>query len=132
MTVDEKALMAAVTRAMENAGTLSAKDSVKLVPADWHRICDLVLNPKPLALRPGSTGEAEGWRDIASAPESKWVLTCRAGENGINLCSQYSGEWHDQCGRSTVTHHSFAAPTHWMPCPKPPSAMLAAAGGRDE
>lgn len=37
------ALVRAVKRAMENAGTLPAKEAVKLVPADWHRICDLVL-----------------------------------------------------------------------------------------
>lgn len=38
------ALVRAVKRAMENAGTLPAKEAVKLVPADWHRICDLVLS----------------------------------------------------------------------------------------
>lgn len=47
--MDEKALERAVKRAMENAGTLPAKESVKLVPADWHRVCDLVLSPSPAA-----------------------------------------------------------------------------------
>lgn len=41
--VRDDVLVRAVKRAMENAGTLPAKEAVKLVPADWHRICDLVL-----------------------------------------------------------------------------------------
>lgn len=65
--LDEKALARAVKRAMENAGMLPAKEAVKLVPADWHRICDLVLNPQQ-ALSPGSTGEAEGCSPISDEP----------------------------------------------------------------
>lgn len=36
-----KRLNAAVTTGMEGAGTLPAKDSVKIRPKDWHAICDL-------------------------------------------------------------------------------------------
>lgn len=58
--LDEKALARAVKRAMENAGTLPAKGSVKLVPADWHRICDLALAPMSADTAPAAMpGEAE-------------------------------------------------------------------------
>lgn len=34
-------LLDAIKRAEESAGTLSAKDAVKLVPKNWHAVCDL-------------------------------------------------------------------------------------------
>ncbi len=55
--IDEKALVRAVKRAMENAGTLPAKEAVKLVPADWHRICAFVLGTADESAKPK---EAEG------------------------------------------------------------------------
>lgn len=53
-----------------------------------------------------------GW--IPLPPERQWVRTMRAGEDGENECAVWS-EWTDRDGRTTVTHHSFAAPTHWKP-----------------
>ncbi|MBH9537485.1 hypothetical protein [Novosphingopyxis sp. YJ-S2-01] len=48
------ALADAVARAVhtgeEGAGTLPAKDSVKVRPADWHRVCDLARQAS-IALR---------------------------------------------------------------------------------
>lgn len=60
--LDEKALARAVKRAMENAGTLPAKEAVKLVPADWHRICDLVLTPMTADTAPAAM---PGEEDVA-------------------------------------------------------------------
>lgn len=65
--------------------------------------------------------DPQGWMPIETAPEGEWVVTAKAGERGANLCCRTGDEWHDQAGRSTVTHHSFAAPTHWMPLPPPPT-----------
>jgi hypothetical protein len=85
---DEKALRRAVTRAMEGAGTLPAKDSVKLCPSDWHLICDLVLRPAPTAaLRPegdavapycwvlpgDDTANADGWIDARVSQEGEFT-----------------------------------------------------------
>ncbi|MCP8895300.1 hypothetical protein KYK29_10170 [Shinella daejeonensis] len=36
------ALQRAISKAEEGAGTLPAKQSVKLRPADWHALCSLV------------------------------------------------------------------------------------------
>lgn len=54
------------------------------------------------------------WKPAETAKEGRWLITGRAGEKGLNLCCRTGDEWHDQAGRSTVTHHSMAAPTHWL------------------
>lgn len=119
--LDQKALERAVRRAMENAGTLPAKEAVKLVPADWHRICDLVLDPnKTEALRPGSTGEDEGWRDISTAPKdgSEALVT------GFIWNDESKGRWQQVAawnGDAWATEQApLHPPTHWMPLPSPP------------
>ena len=73
------------------------------------------------------------WATVDTCPEDTWVETRRDGEEGTNVCAlrilrgvQPSGaafagvSWEDEpewiekySGRTTVTHHSFAAPTHW-------------------
>ncbi|MCW1844205.1 hypothetical protein [Prosthecomicrobium hirschii] len=66
------------------------------------------------------------WQPIEIAPENTWLRTKRAGEAGENVskkvvhvhpehCPEPQTEWVDREGRTTVTHHSFLAPTHWMP-----------------
>lgn len=71
------------------------------------------------------------WQPIETAPENTWLRTKRAGEAGENVlkkvvlihpeyCPEPETEWIDREGRTTVTHHSFLAPTHWMPLPEPP------------
>jgi hypothetical protein len=64
------------------------------------------------------------WQPIETCPEGVWVRTMRDGENGENVCAWRgerpgdgveSAEWIERDGgRTTVTHHSFAAPTHWQ------------------
>lgn len=63
---------------------------------------------------------AGGWRPIECAPSEKWLLTHRADEKTWNVCwlSADRTEWSDQMGRTTITHHSFAPPTHWFDIPE--------------
>lgn len=63
---------------------------------------------------------ANEWQPEATAPEGIYVRTKRDGEDGENVCilgvwPEGIREWCEQGpqGRTTVTHHSFAAPTHW-------------------
>lgn len=70
-----------------------------------------------------------GWQPIETAPENTWVRTKREGEDGENVCAYRvlnfepaDGEWEwveRGTGRTTVTHHSFAPPTHWLPLEPP-------------
>lgn len=57
----------------------------------------------------------------ARTPLNVWLETLRFGENGTNVCRLYVdddlGGWVDREGRTTITHHSFAAPTYWRPLP---------------
>lgn len=59
------------------------------------------------------------WATIDSAPEGVYLRTRRDGECGENICAYVRWpdgdiEWFERDGgRTTITHHSFAAPTHW-------------------
>jgi len=69
------------------------------------------------------------WREIETAPRDGTPFESkRDGEVGTNVCHII---WHpEHCyepeyvetatGRTTVTHNSFAPPTHWRPLPNPP------------
>lgn len=63
----------------------------------------------------------EDWRPIdSSTPVDRWIATKKEGEKGSNVCKVWPRpggevEWCDVEGRTTVTHHSFVAPTHWRP-----------------
>lgn len=62
------------TRAMEGAGTLPAKESVKLRPADWHALTDAIFaTPAATALeaRAGGAVTVEGWQGIETAPANQ-------------------------------------------------------------
>jgi hypothetical protein len=60
------------------------------------------------------------WLPERSAPVGLWLRTRREGERGTNICGlriwrDGGREWIEAAtGRTTVTHHSFAAPTHWQ------------------
>lgn len=58
-----KALMRAVQRAEDGAGTISAKEAVKLRPADWHAVCD---RARALAALSPSTSAGRGDGDAGS------------------------------------------------------------------
>lgn len=58
------------------------------------------------------------WDTVESAPMHIWVKTRKEGEEGENTCFAHQLtdgeiEWVALDGRTTITHHSFAAPTHW-------------------
>jgi hypothetical protein len=63
----------------------------------------------------------DDWAAEADAPTGHWLLTRREGEDGFNICAlriwpDGEREWVESGpnGRSTITHHGFAAPTHWQ------------------
>ena len=62
---------------------------------------------------------AKFWKPVATAPSDEWIKTKREGERGENICFRRSGrlngndEWIDKQGRTTITHTTFAPPTHW-------------------
>jgi hypothetical protein len=58
---------------------------------------------------------ADGWHDATKAPFGVWLLTHRLGEKGYNVTMRLNeNEWADREGATTTTHHSFAAPTHFL------------------
>jgi hypothetical protein len=61
------------------------------------------------------------WQTIESAPAGVWIQTKLTGENGDNICMKIPHpydevEWVErETGVTTVTHSTFAAPSHWRP-----------------
>lgn len=68
------------------------------------------------------------WKPISTAPMNAWLRTKCEGEDGENICAARKWEdgeieWVERnkltpegkkiLGRTTVTHSSFAPPTHW-------------------
>lgn len=59
------------------------------------------------------------WKPSSSAPIGEWIRTRREGEDGENVCAYWvwpdrTEEWEERAtGVTTITHHSFAPPTHW-------------------
>jgi hypothetical protein len=61
------------------------------------------------------------WQPVgAGTPLHAWLETRKDGESGVNICMcriMCIGdvpEWIEKpSGRTTVTHSTFAAPTHW-------------------
>ena len=127
-------------RAAYEAGCHATHTSIQLEPdlalqtdpEFYEAACDYVASltiPAP---------SVPAWQPIETAPfgptqmfkwgtisETTWLLTCRAGERGVNLCFARcidggDVEWVDKEGRTTVTHSTFARPTHWMPLPPAP------------
>jgi hypothetical protein len=68
-----------------------------------------------------TAAERVRWQPVAP-PRNTWLRTKREGEDGENICMLgFEDEWIEKDGgRTTVTHHSFAAPTHYQPLPSPP------------
>lgn len=81
------------------------------------------------------------WNEVGiGTPLNAWLETMREGESGTNVCFCRivsigdEPEWIERSkespitgapmqGRTTVTHHSFAAPTHWRwPATSPETA----------
>ncbi len=68
------------------------------------------------------------WQPIETAPAELWLVTCREGERYASIASTPDGEeWCATDGRTTVTHHTYLPPTHWL-CvvprvPAPPASQ---------
>lgn len=62
---------------------------------------------------------AASWLPVNTAPPNVWMRTKRDGEAGENICAlrvwpDGDREWVEKAsGRTTITHSTFAAPTHW-------------------
>lgn len=96
-----------------------------------------------IAYESAKSEEAEGWRDIASAPKERIGLELQTVQlwDGKRV---RQGHWDDD--RYANKPRPFWAyegsfgrlsdrqsqPTHWRPLPEPPSAMLSAAGDADD
>lgn len=78
---------------------------------------------------------AQGWIPIAeqTPPEGEWLRTKLEGEasEGIafwrRMNMEYAAgdevEWVDMSGYTTVTHGTYAAPSHWMHLPHNEGSM---------
>lgn len=65
---------------------------------------------------------SDDWQPEHTAPQAVWVRTKREDEGGENICvlrvwPDGEREWIERSpeGRTTITHGSFAPPTHWRP-----------------
>lgn len=124
--IDEKTIpLEAITAAeVELARVLKGFDYC--MPADgMQRVLTAALS----ALRPGSTGETEGWQPIETAPKdwSDVLLFVPGYTDEREVCE---GFFDKNAERWRDSRNQRVAPTAWRPLPSPPSAMLAAAGGR--
>lgn len=94
---------------MEKSGVMNREDTLKIKSED------LVRMVREARLMMINMIEEIRWRQISFAPKGKWLITKRVGEKGINLCMLgEDGEWFEHgSGRTTVTHSTFASPTHY-------------------
>jgi hypothetical protein len=59
------------------------------------------------------------WQPASEAPNNTWLRTKLEGEDGENVCALHihpdgTREWVERHhGRTTITHNSFAAPSHF-------------------
>lgn len=73
------------------------------------------------------------WQPVSSAPLNEWLHVKHEAETGENVCfvRQFPGEereWIDCEGRTTVTHSTFLAPTHWRPIEKNAEGLCSLVG----
>ncbi|MGA0561733.1 hypothetical protein ACO2RV_04730 [Ancylobacter sp. VNQ12] len=96
-----------------------------LTLGDFRRASSVVsTDPTALAVDAGAASPGSEpliWRPASEAPCGRWLVTYRAGEKGWTRSlrgteqdGSASDEWCAPDGRSTITHHSYAAPTHFL------------------
>ena len=104
------ALLAAARRVLELEGELARLETraSALAAADGEYITSLEARANAAEER------VKGWKPASEAPEERWLLTYRKGESGpsVSMVRRFDGddEWIAPDGRTTVTHHSYAAP----------------------
>lgn len=88
-----------------------------------------------LAYESAKPKEAEGWRDITSAPKDGTVFQAWHTVHGCPMSILWNkdgfifgGERMNWVERSYTTAWPERCLSHWRPLPEPPSAMLSAAG----
>ena len=94
---------------------------------EWVQCRDMLDSAADFAIAvmsPGVAAEA-GWQPESTAPAGKMLITYRLGEEdvtraGLRIWPDGDREWIAPDGRTTVTHHSYAPPTHWL-CEAPPT-----------
>lgn len=80
---------------------------------------------------------ARPWETVDTCPENVYVETKREGEEGTMVCClrilrpTQGGDWEDECewmekyeGITTVTHSTFAPPTHWRHLDNPCASIV--------
>lgn len=125
MTIDEKLIEVAE---VELARALNNFDYC--MPADgMSRVLEAYESAKQK--------EAEGWRDIASAPKdgSSFLAVVWGRVRAIKWCPAWEVWFDDGKDADTIDYENdevfgigSALPTHWRPLPEPPSALLSAGG----
>lgn len=121
--VDEKTVEAVAT-ALEPKCRSFTGGANQLAKAVARELAEAALQAPSL----GSTGEAEGWRDIKSDPPpmdgTPVLLTAFGGQIGVCV---WIREWLYH-GLPATSADWWDEPTHWRPLPAPPIALLSAAG----
>jgi len=130
--LDEKAYAAADAAYLQPVDGGGYKPSLRAAITAYLAACpDHIVDVNKMV--PGSTGAAEGWRDIASAPkEGSQFLTFARDKHGIEYMAV--AQWAEPDGMGSVSGWFWTyaiRPTHWRPLPAPPSA-LSAAGKSDD
>ena len=141
--IDEKALEAGARAVLHwriKPDFFEVKDGVWTLDHD-KVIAEAAITAYLQALRPGSTGESDGWQPIETAPKDGTEILLYGpgvllsdGRTSMYARAQHVGWAHEVDGHlewATRDPSVTCRPTHWRPLPSPPSAMLAAAGGRD-
>ena len=100
----------------------------------WAEWCSL-MRPGPVVAAP-PTAQAEGWRDIATAPKDGTLILVNFGIKGVRAVSwdspfhdevtEENGAWcvdddkHGPYGLRGYSDDGPTAPTHWMKLPESP------------
>ena len=129
MQIDEKALVELIDR------ELDVHEAVLTDPISLRRLQAQRIARRILAYESAKPKEAEGWRDIASAPKDGTAILLGFPAEGEKPGGVFDGWWARESGgwADGDTDNSddlrvYRHITHWRPLPEPPSAMQAGDG----
>lgn len=134
LTRQRDACATARTRAAEDSDSLSlglADDAARNLYAAIQEITTLRVRLRHMSevLQQRMLLEVSNrrWEPAEDQPIGGWYVTARMGERGWNITMRLTpDEWSDSEGRTTVTHSTFAKPTHFLhiEIPTPPKAVV--------